>query len=69
LDAQSGSIRLSLAGWRRHSDSNTDRLANSHSHCDSNGEFYIDTETYPHTESCTDAKAASYSAAAAVARN
>jgi hypothetical protein len=69
LDAQSGSVRLSIAGRRRHSyshsNSNTYRNANCNSHCD--GNFY--TETYAHTEGCTDAEAASYAATPAIARN
>lgn len=67
LDAQSRSVRLSLAGGRRHSHAhsnvNTYRNANADSHCDGN------TETYTHTESCTDAKAASFAATTAIARN
>src|SRR6266550_4479762 len=65
LDAQSGGLRLSLAG-HRHSHTDTYCDTNSNSHCNAN--FYADTETYTHTESCADAKAASYAAAAAVAR-
>jgi hypothetical protein len=73
LDAQSRSVRLSLAGGRRHSHSNSNvdtyRNANSDSHCDSNSNGYGNTETYTHTESCTDAEAASYAATTAIARN
>jgi hypothetical protein len=70
LDAQSRSVRLSVAGRHHsHSHSNTDintyRDTNSNCH----GKFYTDTETYTHTESCTDAKAASYAATTAIARN
>jgi hypothetical protein len=71
LDTESGSVRLSLAGRRRHSHSysniNTYRDTNHNSHCD--GNFYADTATYPDTEGCTDAEAASYAATAAIARN
>ena len=72
LDAQSGSVCLSLAG-RRYSDShsntgiNTYRDTHCNRHCD--GIFYADTETYTHTEDCTDAKAASYATTAAIAHN
>ena len=67
LDAQSRSVRLSLAGGRLHSHAhsnvNTYLNANADSHCDGN------SETYTHTESWPDAKSPSYAAAAAVARN
>ena len=68
LDAQSGSVCLSLAG-RCYPDSHSNAYRDTHCnrHCD--GIFYTDTETYTHTEDCTDAKAASYAATAAVARN
>jgi len=72
LDAQSGGLRLSLAG-RRHpkSHSNTDintyRDTHCNRHCD--GILYADTETYTHTEDRTDAKAASYATTAAIAHN
>jgi hypothetical protein len=69
LDAQSRSVRLSLAGGRRHSHAhsnvNTYRNANADSHRDGNSH----TETYTYTESCTDAKAASYAATTAIAGN
>ena len=73
LDAQSRSVRLSLAGGRRHSHAhsnvNTYHNANADSHCDGNSNSDGNTETYTHTESCTDAKAASYAATTAIARN
>jgi hypothetical protein len=68
LDAESRSVRLSLAG-RRHSHTDTYRNANADSHRDGNSNSDDNTETYTHTESCTDAKAASYAATTAIARN
>ena len=61
MDAQSGSIRLPIAGRRRHSHSNTNTYRDSN--------FYNDTKTYAHAEGRTDAKAASHAAAAAIAGN
>ena len=61
LDAQSGSICLSLAGRRRHSHSHSNINTYRDTYCDSN--FYNDTKTYGHAE------AASYAAAAAIAGN
>ena len=73
LDAQPGSVRLSLAGRRRHSHAhsniNTYRNANADCNCNSDGNSDTDTKTYTHTESCTDAEAASHAATAAIARN
>ena len=67
LDAQPGSLRLSLAGGRRHSHAhsniNTYRNANADSNSNSDGNSDTDTETYTHTE------AASHAATAAIARN
>ena len=72
MDAKPWSICLSFAGRRRHSHShshsNTDRDSNANSHCDGNGNGDPDTETYPLTEGYTDAEAASYAAAATIAR-
>ena len=71
LDAQSRGLRLSLAG-RRHSQSysntdiNTYRYTDSNSHCD--GKCTPTPNLHPHRV-CADAEAASYAAAAAVARN
>ena len=82
VDAQSRRIRLPSAR-RWESDTNPHRVAECYgnsdgyadsnsnsdgyadSHCDSNG----DTTAYTHTESCTDAEAASYAATPAIARN
>ena len=61
LDAQSGSICLSLAGRRRHSHSHSN--INTYRDCN----FYNDTKTYAHAEGRADAEAASYAAAAAIA--
>ena len=73
LDAQSRSVRLSLAGGRRHSHShsnvNSYRNANADSNSNSNGNSDTDTKAYTHTESWTDAEAASYAATPAIARN
>jgi hypothetical protein len=78
LDTQSRRVCLSLANWRysdpnsnSNSDINTNRDADDHadanSHC--NRDFFTDpdTEAYTYAEDRSDAEAASYAAAAAVA--
>ncbi len=65
LDAQSRSVRLFLAGGRRHAHTDT----NSNSHCDGNRICNGDAYCYPGTEVYSFTEAASYAAAAAVARN
>lgn len=67
LDAQSRSVRLSLAGGRRHSHSNTYRDPNGNSHCDGNGNGYYDpnsntwSQVHSHTEATPHSTAASLS--------
>ena len=55
----------------RNSDGYADSNSNSdgYADCDSNNNGNSDTKTYTHTESCTDAEAASYAATPAIARN
>ena len=75
LDAQSGSICLSLAGRRRHSHSDTYRDTYANSHCDGNsdsdsngdGDGNSDTDAGP--EGYTLAETASNAPAAAIADN
>jgi hypothetical protein len=63
LDAQSGSICLSLAKWRRHSYSYSNSDSNSDGNSDSNGHCYRNCNTwcevYSHTEATPHATAAS----------
>ena len=67
MDAKSWRVRLSLAEWRRHSHSNTDINAYRDTNCDGNHD--TDTETYTFTQDYTVAEAASYPAAATIARS
>ena len=60
LDAQSGSLCLSSARRRRHSNSN------ANSHCDGNSDGNSDADIYTRTEGYTVAEAASYATAATV---
>ena len=67
LDAQSGSLCLSLAGWRWHSNSNAYRDTNGNSHCDGNGNGYPNSNTWSEVYSHTEAT--SHATAAAIAHN
>jgi hypothetical protein len=71
LDAQSRSVRLSLAGGRRHSNShsNVNTYRNANADSNSNGNSDTDTEAHSNSATRTDAEAASYAATPAIARN
>ena len=68
LDAQPRCLCLS-SGWKRYTNTNTNRKSYSDGNTHGNSQRNTDTEADAHAENCADAEAASNTGPAAIARN